>query len=138
MAEKSILRVAADLSNLASIRDFVRRTAKLSGGGPALVDDLVLAVDESVTNIIMHGYRGQPGEIEIEVRKDEADFVVTLRDQAPPFDPTRVLPPDLKLPLERRPPGGLGIFLTRQAVDHVMHRVTGDGGNELRLVKHAN
>jgi anti-sigma regulatory factor (Ser/Thr protein kinase) len=138
MAEKSILYVAANLSNLARIRDFVRKSVKLLGGAPAVVDDMMLAVDESVTNIITHGYRGQPGEIAIEMRKDGADFVVTLRDQAPPFDPTRVLPPDLTLPLEQRPLGGLGIFLTRQAVDHVMHRVTGDGGNELTLVKHAN
>ena len=133
-----MLWVAAELSHLAGIRDFVRESVRSLGAGPALVDDLILAVDESVANIIMHGYRGQPGEIEIEVRKDGADYVVAVRDQAPPFDPTRVLPPDLTLPLEQRPLGGLGIYLTRQTVDLVMHRVTGDGGNELTLVKKAS
>jgi serine/threonine-protein kinase RsbW len=126
---------AAGLADLEEIRGFVRSAITSLGAGQALVDDLLLAVDELVTNIMVHGYRGQPGEVEIEVRKDGASFVVVLKDQAPPFDPTRVLPPDLTLPLEQRPVGGLGIFLARQAVDHVMHRATMNGGNELTLVK---
>ncbi len=45
---------------LHNIRDFVRKSVSSLGAGPALVDDMVLAVDESAANIIMHGYRGQP------------------------------------------------------------------------------
>ena len=40
------------------------------------------------------------------------------------------------MPLEKRAPGGLGIYLMRRSVDEVMHRVTREGGNELVFVKH--
>lgn len=101
------------------------------------IDDMIQAVDESATNIIVHGYRGQPGHIEIEVTQEGNVLVVRLRDQAPLFDPTRAPPPDLTLPLERRCVGGLGIHLARQFTDSMTFRTTSEGGNELTLRKKA-
>ena len=99
------------------------------------IDDMLQAVDESATNIFVHGYRGRPGNIEIEVTQEGYVLVVRLRDQAPLFDPTRAPPPDLTLPLERRCLGGLGIHLARRFTDSVTYRKTSEGGNELTLRK---
>jgi anti-sigma regulatory factor (Ser/Thr protein kinase) len=41
----------------------------------------------------------------------------------------------LTLSLEDRPFGGLGVFLMKQFMDEVSHRVTTERGNELTLVK---
>ena len=38
-------------------------------------------------------------------------ILIRVRDTAPPFDPTRLPDPDLTLPLEERPVGGLGAFI---------------------------
>ncbi len=132
------LRVAAEVHNLAAIRRFIQETGAALDASASAIDDLVLAVDESATNIIKHGYGGQPGDIEIEVWREAEAVVVRLRDQAPPFDPTRVPDPDVTLPLDRRPVGGLGVFLTRCLVDAITHRLTSQGGNELTLTKKAN
>jgi anti-sigma regulatory factor (Ser/Thr protein kinase) len=43
--------------------------------------------------------------------------------------------PDITLPLERRPVGGLGIFLSRKLMDEIRHRALPEGGNEVTLVK---
>jgi serine/threonine-protein kinase RsbW len=102
------------------------------------VEDVLQAVDEAATNIILHGYRGQPGEIEIEMDQDHGALVVCLRDRAFLFDPTRVPPPDLTLPLEARRVGGLGVYLIRQFTDQMTWRATPDGNNELTLRKQAN
>jgi anti-sigma regulatory factor (Ser/Thr protein kinase) len=88
-----------------------------------------------VANIIIHGYHDRPGVIEIEIGSVGDSLMVCLRDQAPPFDPTRVLAPDITLPLEKRPLGGLGIHLARHFTDAMSHRVMPQGGNELTLVK---
>jgi len=129
------IRVVAELPNLAVIRRFVEETATALKADRDAIDDMIQAVDESATNIIVHGYRDQPGHIEIEVIQEGNVLVVRLRDQAPLFDPTRAPPSDVTLPLERRPFGELGIHLTRRFTDSVTYRITSEGGNELTLRK---
>jgi len=128
---------AAELENLAVIRRFAEETAQSLQANQAAIDDMIQAVDEAVTNIIVHGYAGRPGTIEVRVKRAGNSLVVRLRDQAPRFDPTAVPPPNLTLPLEKRRPGGLGVHLIRQFVDQVRYRAAPQGGNELTLVKKA-
>lgn len=135
MASYFSLNVAADLQNLAEIRDFVEKTAVMLDVAPSIIPNLQLAVDEAVTNIILHGYRGQAGQVEILVERKVDDLVISLRDHAPPFDPTRVAAPDLTLPVAERVPGGMGLHLIRQTMDQMSYRSTEAGGNELTLVK---
>jgi anti-sigma regulatory factor (Ser/Thr protein kinase) len=129
------LRIPAELNQLATVRRFVQETAIALGASAMAADQLTLAVDESITNIIEHGYQHQPGKIEIEIRRGDGAVVVHLRDRAPPFDPTRLPDPDVTLPLSERHVGGLGIFLTRRFVDAVTYRLITEGGNELTLTK---
>jgi serine/threonine-protein kinase RsbW len=130
-----ILRVAAELNNLGTIRQFIEERAHSLAADEDTAYDLAHAVDECATNIIEHGYGGQPGSIEIEIDRSGDSVTIVLRDHAPPFDPTGVPPPDLTLPLDQRKPGGLGIYLTRQMVDAWRYRPLPDG-NELTLIKH--
>jgi serine/threonine-protein kinase RsbW len=129
------LRMDAQLENLSTIRDFVEDIAARLNTAPAAIPNIVLAVDEMVTNIIEHGYQGQPGSIEIEVTTQDDALIIRLRDQAPPFDPTTRPPPDLSIPFDDRPPGGLGIYLTRKVMDDIQHRATAVHGNDLTLIK---
>lgn len=130
------LRMEAQLENLSAIRDFVEDTATRLNVVPTVIPNVVLAVDEMVTNIIEHGYQGQPGSIEIEVSTREDALIIQLRDQAPPFDPTTRPPPDLSIPFDDRLPGGLGIYLTRKVMDDIQHRVTTTHRNDLTLIKY--
>lgn len=127
--------VSATLENLAAVRSLVEEAATALEIAPAAIADVVLAVDEAASNIVVHGYQGQPGTIEIEVKRENDALLVCLRDAASPFDSTRVPAPDMTVPLEQRASGGLGIFLMRQLIDEVTHRTTSQGGNELVLVK---
>ena len=135
MSNAVSLRVAADVAQLATIRAFVEQQAHALGVDASEIYDLILAVNEVATNIVVHGYRNQPGVIEIELRRQGEAIEIRLRDQAPLFDPTGVPVPDLTLPLHKRPLGGMGVHVTRQIMDAVRYRVTPVGGNELVLVK---
>jgi len=135
MSAKSSFCCLADLRNLTEIRQFVESSATALAVEPAAIPDLVLAVDEAATNIIVHGYRDQGGEIEIEIDRKRDTLYICLRDQAAPFDPTQAPAPNLELPLEERLPGGLGIYLIRRIMDRVTHRLRPGGGNELILAK---
>jgi anti-sigma regulatory factor (Ser/Thr protein kinase) len=129
------LRVPADLERLAEIRQFVREAAATADAPIDCLDDLVQAVDEAATNVIVHGYRGRPGDLDISVGFDGVGFVVTLEDEAPAFDPTTRPEPDLSVPPERRRPGGMGVHLIRAATDELTWQPRPGGGNTLRLVR---
>ena len=128
-----LLKVEADLGQLHRIREFVTESASALGVSPVSFDDLRIAVDEAVTNILTHGYRG-PGFIELEIRAAGADLVVLLRDRAPSFDPRLAPQADLRPPGERDNPGGFGVHLMRSLMDEIAHRSL-DDGNELKMTK---
>lgn len=135
MHRASILRVSAELAQLETIRFFIEEQAAAIGVIPSAIYDVLLAVDELATNIIVHGYPDAPGPIELELRPAGSSLEVLLRDAAATFDPTTVPTPDTTLPLELRQPGGMGIHLVRHFVDSIAHRALPQGGNELTLVK---
>lgn len=137
MQSASTLQITAKIANLDKIREFVECAAAGFQVPEDAVFDLALAVYEAASNIIEHGYRGVPGEIEINVNHNGDSLIISLRDRAPVFDPTKLPAPDLSLPLERRQIGGLGVFLMQESVDQIRHKPLPDGGNELLLIKRA-
>lgn len=82
------LRIPADIDRMAEVRAFVRETALDAGAPPTCIDDLLQAVDEAATNVVLHGYRGLPGDIDVTVDPRGENLVVTVTDSAPTFDPT--------------------------------------------------
>ena len=96
---------------------------------------LRLAVEEVCTNLIVHGYRGLAGPIEVSA-SDGADRVtLVIRDRSPPFDPANAPKPDLSSDVEHRRPGGLGWHLVKQLMDEVGYVAGTASGNVLTLVK---
>jgi anti-sigma regulatory factor (Ser/Thr protein kinase) len=127
------LRIPAELGRVAEVRALVRDVAGACNAPEPCMDDLVQAVDEATTNVILHGYRGGPGWVEVAAERVGDRIVVTVTDQAPSFDPTQAPEPDLSVPPERRRPGGMGIHLIRQATDRLEHEPRPGGGNILTL-----
>jgi serine/threonine-protein kinase RsbW len=131
----SILFQNAELKDLVSMRAFIKESALMLGGDDEPVSELQIAVNEAITNIILPGYQGKSGFIEIFVERETNDIHLRLLDSAPAFDPTSVPPPDVTVPLERRPYGGMGIHMMRSFSDVLIYRLTADGMNELIFVK---
>ena len=129
------LRIPAQVSQLALARQFVEETGASLGLPRTVTEPLTLAVDESLSNIVQYGYQDKVGTVELEMERTENAVVVRLRDQGPPFDPTSLPDPDIHLPLNQRPVGGLGVFLTRRSVDSVAYERTAAGDNQLTLTK---
>ena len=129
------IRIPASVDNLAEVRSFVRDCVADFGGSKRVADDLVQAVDEAATNIVLHGYERRGGAIDVDARLVDDHIVIELSDTAPTFDPTTVPEPDLSVPALRRHPGGMGIHLIRLATDSIAHRPRRGGGNILTLTR---
>lgn len=100
-----------------------------------VVNALQLSLEEVVTNVIVHGYK-QTGNKTVAVRlaARPGELVVEVEDEAPAFDPLARAAPDLDLPLEERPIGGLGIHLVKNLMDAVTYQRDGHR-NRLTLTK---
>ena len=137
MAEPSAmrpsLRVTASLEVLAQVRAHVRSAAGGLGADGRTVSALTQCVDEWVTNVVVHGYRGAPGPVEVAVRREGGDIVIQVRDAAPVFDPATAPLFDRDLPLGERPFGGMGIALIKDLCAAFDHRALPHVGNEITL-----
>ena len=133
--ERNQLRIPADLARIADIRAAVREVAVGCDAPETCESDLVQAVDEAATNIVLHGYERRGGAIDVDARLVDDHIVIVLSDTAPTFDPTTVPEPDLSVPALRRHPGGMGIHLIRLATDSIAHRPRRGGGNILTLTR---
>jgi serine/threonine-protein kinase RsbW len=129
------LRIPAELDRIADARRFVRAVAAAADAPVECLEDLVQAVDEAATNAVVHGYRGEPGWLEIGASVEGDEFIVTLEDDARPFDPTTCPEPDLSIPPLARKPGGMGVHLIRVSTDRFSYRPRTGGGNILTMVR---
>lgn len=127
--------ISADAAGLATLRTVVEQQSRAVGIATDAMYELIVAVNELTTNIVMHGYRGVAGTIDVTIEQDGTMMRVRLCDQAPLFDPTQVPPPDTSLPPDQRVPGGIGIELARRTTDALAYQVTREGCNELTLIK---
>ena len=107
---------------------------------------LQLALEETITNVINHGYRDQPPgtrhfTVEFTALSDASlpgpssalpSIRLVITDDAPAYDPLARAEVDTSLPLEDRPIGGLGVHLVKKLMTHAAyaHR---DGLNILTL-----
>ncbi len=97
---------------------------------------LQLALEETITNVINHGYRDQPPgtrSFTVEFSSPAAATVrLVITDDAPAYDPLARPEVDTSLPLEDRPIGGLGVHLVKKLMTHAAYARL-DGRNILTL-----
>ena len=124
------------LDALDPLADFLKEACDQAGFDSKSHYRLQLAVDEVVTNIIVHGYQesGLEGKVDLSAEIDDRALTIIVEDTAKPFDPTKAKPPEnLDKPLEERNIGGLGVYLALKSVDQFTYEYK-DGRNRNRFV----
>lgn len=129
-----VLILDGTLDNLGRFRDFVRETCRRLGpGGPGREreEEVVLAVNEALVNVIRHALADQPGKpVALGLRAVGTTLVATLEDDGRPFDRTRVVSPAFDGTRE----SGFGIFIMEELADRVTYHRRPGGGNRWELV----
>jgi anti-sigma regulatory factor (Ser/Thr protein kinase) len=117
---------------LASFRKELRGILGQEGWEKKTTEEILLCVDEALTNIIRHAYQGKPGKMTVSVHAGHDKVEIVTEDQGKKFDPTQVPPPELP----RQKPGGLGIHFIRTIMDQMIYDGQYTQGNRLRLIKY--
>lgn len=136
LMEGHSLTITSRYENLAQVTQFARSIAIDSGLGEREADDIELAVDEAITNVIEHAYLGDPsGIIQINCALDRNEFIIEIRDEGNPIDPKKYRSPKISGPISERSIGGLGLFFMRKLMDKVEFHHGRKQGNLTVMVK---
>lgn len=128
------LSIRNQTSNLSLVRRFVGELLDELILPPETRYQIILAVDEAVSNIMEHAYgTGNQGPIHLEVRAVPSRITFRFVDEGRTFQPSNVADPDLAEHFRAGKRKGLGIYLMRQIMDAVDYKF-GDV-NELTLIK---
>jgi anti-sigma regulatory factor (Ser/Thr protein kinase) len=96
---------------------------------------VVLALDEALANIILHGYGlDRQGTIQIDMEEHPDFFRFTITDDAPEFNPLETPSPDIDDYLNEGSGTGIGMYLYKKLME-VGYEKTESGSNRLTLVK---
>jgi len=135
------LELLSDPSLLCVVRAAIGQLTETFGFSEPECRSVTRAVDEALTNIMKHAYRGQSGRpIEMHCRRvpgDQAEarrgdgLEILLSDHGPAVDPSKLCGRQL----DEIKPGGLGLHFIRQSMDSVEFTRTGSV-NQLRLIKY--
>jgi len=133
---KSNYRTNCSLNNLPGIRDFARQALKHCPAGEAVCSEIVLALDEMCSNLIIHGHQCNAGHsIELIIDLDDpAVAVLEILDDSNIFNITEFQEPNLRDLIQEKRKGGLGIRLVKTIMDEISY-FERDGRKVCRLVK---
>ena len=130
------LEVDASAENLDEVQSFVEERLEGSSCSAKTMMKIAVAVEEIFANIANYAYapdRGKAG-IRVEVLNDPDSVTITFTDRGMPYDPLANEDPDVTLPADERPIGGLGVYLVKQTMDDVRYEYK-DGKNILTIKK---
>ncbi|MSQ68375.1 MAG: ATP-binding protein [Gammaproteobacteria bacterium] len=116
--------VAAEADKIESLTCFMQEFWAIHELPAAHAYAFELALEEIFLNVASYSVPQSAAGITVEVSLNYVAGMVTLTiiDDGSAFDPLAKEPPDLTVPLEERPVGGLGIYLVRGMMDSVVYR----------------
>jgi serine/threonine-protein kinase RsbW len=116
------LEVVNELKALDLLNAWLERLLDTQKIDPKTLFYLNLIGDELLTNIITYGFEDELQHIiTLRIFIRSTDWVLTIRDDGRPFNLLEKANPDLLLPIEERPIGGLGIYFIQQIIDEITY-----------------
>jgi serine/threonine-protein kinase RsbW len=108
------------VEELSSLAEKIEKIAEEWEISPALAMNMNLVIEEALSNIIFYAFTDKnKHEIKVSVSVDKNILTIKITDDGIPFNPLEHEKPDINLPAEERPVGGLGIFLMAQIMDEM-------------------
>lgn len=133
---ENVLVITSRTENLSKVLDFINYYALSAGFKADDIQDIMLAVDEAVTNIIKHSYSFDPNcKITLETKINNNEFIITITDKGKSFDPTSVPEPDIRKYQKEHRVGGFGLYLMKKFMDDVNYISIPDNYNKIALKK---
>lgn len=128
--------VGCSIENLKGVRDFIRGALKEHNVAELQISEMVLALDEMCSNLMIHAHQCNPDELfELHIKVDKGSPVVfEIIDDGTTFDINQFSEPTLGNLVHEKRKGGLGIRLVKSIMDKIEYQHA-SGKNICRLTK---
>lgn len=128
--------VGCSIENLKGVRDFIRGALKEHNVAELQISEMVLALDEMCSNLMIHAHQCNPDELfELHIKVDKGSPVVfEIIDDGTTFDINQFSEPTLGNLVHEKRKGGLGIRLVKSIMDKIEYQHS-SGKNICRLTK---
>ena len=129
-------KVGCNIENLKGVLDFIRTALKDNGVPDLQISELVLALDEMCSNLMIHSHQCNPEELfEINIILKKGDPIIfEIIDDGNTFDINQFAEPELGNLVHEKRKGGLGIRLVKSIMDKIEYQ-NRSGKNVCRLIK---
>lgn len=117
-------KIPASMEHLSRVMSLTGRFLKEAGCGEEDRRLIEISVEEIFTNIASYAYGCEGGQIWVqwdikEAGEAQKEIIICFQDQGQPYNPFARKDPDFTLPIEKRPVGGLGVYMVKQFMDYV-------------------
>ena len=128
--------IGCSLNNLKGIRDFIRMSLKNHGISDVMMNEIVLALDEMCSNLMIHAHNCNPDDmLELHINiPGKGKLIFEIIDDGRSFNINEFQEPDLGNLIQEKRKGGLGIRLVKSIMDDIQY-ISRDGKNICRLTK---
>ncbi len=87
-----------------------------------LTNKIDMCAEEIFANIAFYAYPDKDGTIEAKLEKTENSIIFEFLDNGIKYNPLEKPDPDITLPPEERPIGGLGIYMVKEMTDEISYK----------------
>ena len=135
-----LINIKNDISEISRVCDEVEKFCKDHNISDEKYHDIILILDEVVTNVINYAYPdGGEHTFTLDLQEREGRLFINLSDNGIPFDPLGKNDPDVESSLEERQIGGLGIFIVKQLSEVVEYsRIDDKNQLDITVSVHSN
>ncbi len=130
------LSIPASTEHLARVRAKVHEFLITARVTRPVAHEIVVGIDEAVTNAIVHSCQNDSGyQVSVVVTLNEPAIQISVTNAGLRFDPTTFPTPDIACAMSEGFRPSLGIHLMRQVFDDMTYQCVQDGVNQLVLTK---
>lgn len=130
------IELESKLESLDTLNGFVHQIIQNSPCTEQQQIQIDLVVEELFVNIVNYAYPDSMGMVQVECKLsgDAGQVIIQFKDQGIEFNPLARKEIDVHDEFERRPVGGLGIYLAKKYTNSIEYE-RADGSNVLTIMK---
>ena len=108
------IELTALIENYSSLSEWLSGIINSWGINNILSNKIFVCLEEIFVNIASYAYPEKAGTVKVSTAKENDEIILKFEDEGFEYNPLEKEDPDITLSYDKRPIGGLGIFMVKE------------------------